>query len=104
MYEAQQRVQPVQPVPPVSPTPTLPPVGPGPTGPYVYTKTQVSGPEAVLAAARAARQELGNQLERLEERRRELSQEMRRVAEGINREGMERRISAVDQRIAEVEK
>ena len=57
-----------------------------------------------MAAARAAREELGNQLERLEERRRELSQEMRRGVDGINREGVERRISAVDQRIAEVEK
>jgi hypothetical protein len=92
-----------QPVPPVSPTPTLPPVGPGPAGPY-YTRTQVSGPEAVLAAARAAREELGNQLERLEERRRELTQEMRRGPEGTSRDGIERRISSLDQRIAEVEK
>jgi hypothetical protein len=99
MYEAQ------QPVPPVSPTPAVPQVGPGtPGGPYVYTTTQVSGPEAVLAAARAARDELGNQLQRLEERRTELAQEMRRGPEGIGRDGIERRISALDQRIADVEK
>jgi hypothetical protein len=93
-----------QPVPPVSPTPATPPVGPGPSGPYVYTTTQVSGPEAVLAAARAARDELGNQLQRLEERRGELAQEMRRGAEGVGRDGIERRIAALDQRIVEVEK
>jgi hypothetical protein len=104
MYEAQ------QPVPPVSPTPPVPPAGQGPAspgapgGPYVYTPSQVSGPEAVLAAARAAREELANQLERLEERRRELSQELRRGAEGENRQGIETRISALDQRITDVEK
>jgi hypothetical protein len=80
------------------------PVAPGTPAPYVYRTSQISGPEAVLTAARAAREELSNQLERLEERRRELSQELRRGAEGENREGIERRISALDQRITEVEK
>jgi hypothetical protein len=74
------------------------------TGPYVYTTAQISGPQAILAAARAAREELGNQLERLEERRRELSQELRRSDEGIDRDGVQRRISAIDQRIVELEK
>jgi hypothetical protein len=96
---------PQQPVPPISPTPTVPPLGAEPQAPgYVYTPTQVSGPQAVLAAARAAREELGNQLERLEERRRELSQELRRGEEGVDRDGTQRRIEAIDQRIAEVEK
>lgn len=106
MLEAQ------QPVPPVSPTPSPGPVGPGSpsqgappgTGPYTYTPTQVSGPRAVLEAARAAREELGNQLQRLEERRRELSQELRRSDEGVDRDGVQRRITAIDQRIADVEK
>jgi hypothetical protein len=80
------------------------PTAPGTPGGYTYTTQQLSGPEAILAAARAARDELGNQLERLEERRRELSQELRRGAEGENKEGIEGRISAIDQRIAEVEK
>jgi hypothetical protein len=101
-----------QPVPPVSPTPSVEPVNPGNpsqgappgAGPYGYTTTQVSGPQAILAAARAAREELGNQLERLEERRRELSQELRRSDEGIDRDGVQRRISAIDQRIVELEK
>jgi hypothetical protein len=96
-----------QPVPPVSPIPPVPPVGTGPQGPdgrYIYTPAQVSGPQAVLAAARAAREELGNQLERLEERRRELSQELRRGEEGVDRDGTQRRIEAIDQRISEVEK
>ena len=101
-----------QPVPQVSPTPSPGPVHPGHpsqgappgVGPYVYTETQVSGPQAVLAAARAAREELGNQLERLEERRQELSQQLRRSDEGVDRDGVQRRISAMDQRIVELEK
>jgi hypothetical protein len=97
--QAPQAPQPAQLPPPAQPA------APGtPSGPYVYTTTQVSGPEAVLAAARAAREELGNQLERLEERRSELAQEMRRGPEGVYRDGIERRISSIDQRIAEVEK
>jgi hypothetical protein len=106
MLEAQ------QPVPPVSPTPSAGPVGPGSptqgappgTGPYVYTPQQISGPQAILAAARAAREELGNQLESLEERRQELSQQLRRSEEGIDRDGVQRRISAIDQRIVELDK
>lgn len=94
--QAPQTPQPAQLPPPAQP------VAPGP--PNVYTREQVSGPEAVLAAARAAREELGNQLQRLEERRSELAQEMRRGPEGVFRDGIERRISAIDQRIAEVEK
>jgi hypothetical protein len=101
-----------EPAPPVSPNPRVGPVNPGNpaqgapqgTGPYVYTGTQVSGPQAILAAARAAREELGNQLERLEERRQELSQELRRSDEGVDRDGVQRRISAMDQRIVELEK
>jgi hypothetical protein len=80
------------------------PAAPGTPNPYIYTPQQVSGPAAVLAAARAAREELGNQLERLEERRNELSQELRRGAEGTSREGIERRIESIDQRIVEVER
>ena len=78
------------------------PTAPGTPDPYVYTKTRVTGPEAMLSAARAARDELGNQLERLEDRREELTRELR-TAEGQNKEGLERRLAAVDQRIAEVE-
>jgi hypothetical protein len=77
---------------------------PGSPAAEVFRTSQISGPEAVLAAARAARDELGNQLERLEDRRRELSQELRRGAEGENREGIEQRIAAIDQRITEVER
>ncbi|MDQ3948968.1 MAG: hypothetical protein M3282_01350 [Gemmatimonadota bacterium] len=80
------------------------PGGPGTNAPYIYRTSQVSGPEAVLAAARAQREELSNQLERLEEKRRELTQELRRGADGGNREGIERRISEIDQRIVEIDK
>jgi hypothetical protein len=87
------------------PQPAQPPA-PGTPSSYTYTPAQVSGPEAVLNAARAAREELSNQLGRLEERRRELTEELRRVpdSEGELREGSVRRISAIDQRIDEVEK
>jgi hypothetical protein len=96
--------QPQQPQPAQLPEPVQP-VAPGtPGGPYILTTRQVSGPEAVLAAARAQREELSNQLERLEEKRRALSQELRRGAEGGNREGIDRRISELDQRISEVDK
>jgi hypothetical protein len=96
--------EPQQPQPAQLPPPDQP-VAPGTPGtPYVFTTRQVSGPEAVLAAARAQREELSNQLERLEEKRRELSQELRRGAEGGNREGIERRISEIDRRISEIDK
>jgi hypothetical protein len=100
--------EPQAPQPAQLPQPSQPtaPGTPGtPGSPYVYTRTQVSGPEAVLAAARAHREELGNQLERLEEKRRDLSESVRRRGpEGGNREGLEKRIADIDQRIAEVDK
>jgi hypothetical protein len=92
--------QPAQPAPPGTDWPG----GPGTNAPYVYKTSQVSGPEAVLAAARAQREELSNQLERLEEKRRDLTQELRRGPEGGNREGVERRIAEIDQRISEIDK
>src|SRR5688572_30055236 len=80
------------------------PAAPGTPAPYIYTRQQVSGPEAVLKAAQAQRDELTNQLERLEEKRGELTQQLRQGADGGNRQGIERRISEVDQRISDVEK
>jgi hypothetical protein len=80
------------------------PAAPGTGSPYVYTTPQVSGPEAVLKAARAQREELSHQLERLEEKRRDLAQDLRQGADGGNREGIERRISEIDQRISDIEK
>lgn len=81
------------------------PAAPGtPGSQYSYTREQISGPQAVLAGARASREELSHQLERLEDKRRDLAQELRQGAEGGNREGIERRIADLDQRIADVEK
>jgi Effector-associated domain 9 len=80
------------------------PGGPGTNAPYIYTRPQVSGPEAVLKAAQAQRNELTNQLERLEEKRSELAQQLRPGADAGNRQGIERRIAEVDQRISDVEK
>jgi hypothetical protein len=80
------------------------PAAPETPPPYIYTRPQVSGPEAVLKAAQAQRDELNNQLERLEERRGELTQQLRQGADGANRQGIERRISEVDQRISDVER
>jgi hypothetical protein len=99
--------EPQQPVPPVSPTPSVPSPGSGQPAPYVYTYTpggKQGDPVAILRGARAQRDELRNQLENLEEKRRELAQEWRQAAEGTYRQGIERRIAEIDQRISEVDK
>ena len=96
MHEAQ------QPVPPVSPTPASPPVGPGQPAPYVFNSRQ-GDPIAVLRGARAQREELREQLSNLEEKRRDLAQDLR-TKDGVDRAGVERRIAEIDQRISEVDK
>jgi hypothetical protein len=96
--------EPQQPVPPVSPAPTVPPPGPGEPAPYIVTPPgRQSDPVAVLRGARAQREELREQLSNLEERRRDLSQELR-SKEGSDRAGIERRIAEIDQRISDVDK
>jgi hypothetical protein len=95
-----------QPVPPVSPTPAVPSPAAGPQpAPYVYTYTpgRQGDPAAILRGARAQRDELRDQLNNLEEKRRELSQEAR-TKDGPDRAGIERRIAEIDQRISEVDK
>ncbi|MFN2566520.1 MAG: hypothetical protein ABR499_16100 [Gemmatimonadaceae bacterium] len=94
-----QQPQPAQ-NPPGAPWPP-----PGSPASQVFTPQQLSNnPEAVLKAARAQREELSHQLDRLEDKRRELSQELRQGADGENREGIERRITEIDQRISDIEK
>jgi hypothetical protein len=95
----------VQQPPPVSPTPAPNPPNPGiPGAPYVFSPPgRDADPAAVLRGARAQREELREQLSRLEERRGELSQQLRQ-AEGADRGGIERRIAEIDQRISEVDK
>jgi hypothetical protein len=93
-----------QPVPPVSPTPTVPSPTPGEPERYVYAPTgRQSDPVAVLRGARAQRDELRDQLDNLEDKRRELAQELR-TKDGADRAGIERRIAEIDQRISEVDK
>jgi len=94
-----QQPQPVSPAPPTSaPDPGIP------GAPYVFSPpARNTDPAAVLRGARAQREELREQLSRLEERRTELSQELR-SREGADRAGIERRITEIDQRISEVDK
>jgi hypothetical protein len=82
----------VPPVPPVQGVVTLP----GATG---------ASPADVFTALKAQREELGNQLENLEDKRRDLSQRLQQpMIEGADRKGMENRITEIDQRIASIDK
>jgi hypothetical protein len=59
----------------------------------------------VYRAAREQREELANQLERLEEQRSELSGRLEEpTLDAVDRQGMQQRITATDQRIADLEK
>jgi hypothetical protein len=101
--KAPQKPEPAQLPQPAQPVAPGPPATPGPQGPNIFTTRQVSDPEAVLRAARAQREELADQLDRLEEKRRELVQEIRQAPDGQSRSGIERRISEIDNRITAVE-
>ena len=94
-----------QQTPPVSPVPPVNPADPGiPGSPQVFNPRGSNiDPIAVLRGARAQREELREQLSNLEERRGELSEQLR-TREGIDRAGVERRIAEIDQRISEVDK
>jgi archaellum component FlaC len=70
---------------------------------------RMGSPKANLDAARNARSELRNQLERLEEQRSDLSQELQQLNAAPNRsasdvKGLETRIANIDTRILDVEK
>ncbi|MGH7678620.1 MAG: hypothetical protein ACRENU_09155 [Gemmatimonadaceae bacterium] len=92
---------PAQPAPPGQPTGII--VGPG--GQLI----RQGSPAALLDAARNARSELRNQLERLEEQRGDLSRQLQQVL-GVSTpstsdaKGLEARIATIDQRILDVEK
>jgi hypothetical protein len=63
-----------------------------------------NSPADVYQGLQAQRRELGDQLERLEERRGELSEQLQNpMVSGADRSGIEQRISALDARIASVE-
>jgi hypothetical protein len=102
---------PQPPTPPAPPTPPTPPPDPLPPLPdatpvgMTVTGGTAATPADVYIAFRAQRRELGQQLERLEERRSELSGQLQdpELAEG-SRKGIEQRLGEVDQRIAEVDR
>ena len=66
----------------------------------------IARPSAILQAAREQRGELRNQLERLEERRSDLRQELTETpqSEAVSRQGLEQRIVGIDQQIVAMEK
>ena len=83
--------------------PPLPP--PLPPDPFVVGTNPVTGAREIYQGFRAQREELGNQLESLEDRRRELSQRLEEpMVGGADRKGLEQRITEIDTRISDVEK
>ena len=72
----------------------------------VVIKPGVDAPQAVYRAFNAARHELGNQLEQLEDKRRELSNQLQGegAATGASKAGIETRIGELDKRISDIDK
>jgi len=72
-----------------------------PGGPVV----RAGSPSAIYEGFRNQRRELANQLERLEDQRDNISNELQEpMVSGVNQKGLEQRLSTIDQRIAETEK
>jgi hypothetical protein len=87
----------------------LPPPFPLPTTPQVQVKVNglpfSQNPTAVLKAAEAARRELGNQLDNLQDRRNNLSERLQDPnVRGADKGGLEARIAEMDARILAVDK
>jgi hypothetical protein len=61
-------------------------------------------PTAVWQGARQQRNELRDQLERLEDQRNELQTELRQATGDVDKKGLEQRLTTVDTRILDVEK
>ena len=72
----------------------------------VVIQPGVPAPQAVYRAYNAARRELGEQLENLEDKRRELASQLQGegAATGASKTGIETRIAELDKRISEVDK
>jgi hypothetical protein len=67
--------------------------------------TPLSSPSSVLRGFRAQRDELGNQLDNLQDTRQNLARELLEVpAGGAGRTGIEQRIAGIDARIANLDK
>lgn len=91
---------PTAPMPQAVPAPPTPP-----TPPRIIITGAGDGPTAVYRAQVAMRKELGNQLEHLQDIRRELSGRLQDPeTAGADKAGLEARIAATDARIAAVDK
>src|SRR5687768_2932515 len=92
------------------PPPTQAPAAPAaPPAPEVFVYTGQAGSRvsasAVYEALKAQRRELGNQLENLQDRRDELSEELQDpMVSGVNQKGLEQRITELDGRISMLDK
>ena len=85
---------------------TQAPAAPPPPDPLHVTTAQLAGeePAAIYRAAEAARSELRSQLGNLEDKRREMSSQLRNGSlGGADRAGVEARISDIDKRISNME-
>lgn len=74
-----------------------------PVAPVAPQQAARAGAQEMYQAMRAQRRELGRQLEGLEQKRSELSRELQGT-EGVDRKGIEQRLTEIDQRIAETDK
>jgi hypothetical protein len=80
-------------------------VTPVPGQQTIVVKPGVDAPQAVYKAFNAQRQELAQQLEHLEDKRRDLMNQLQNPqVNGVNKTGIETRIAEVDKRIVEVDK
>ena len=86
--------------------PVLPPQPPAaPVLPQVLITPGTSAPEAVYKAFNEQRNELRNQLEQLESKRQDLTNELQNGESGkVDRAGIEARVADIDKRIADVDK
>lgn len=84
-------------------TPAPPPAPPAP-GQVVTVGPGISTPKAVYRAFNAQRNELAEQLETLEDKRRSLVSQIEQGATGASKTGLEVRITEIDKQISEVDK
>jgi hypothetical protein len=88
-----------------TPAPTVAPAAPAPPGAPLISIPGQSSASAVYEALKAQRTELRNQLEGLEDKRRDLSQRLEEpMLNATDRKGIEQRIVEVDARIAGIDK
>ena len=92
---------------PQQPTPAPPPVPPVPTTPSGAALAQTllgADPSQVLQGFREQRSELRDQLDRLEDQRQELMEEIAQSNDGTVKAGLQARIGAIDARILATDK